>query len=87
MAANAVESIAFIPDGNRRFALKSGVNFLRAYSLGTEKAWEVMHWLEEYPKIKAGTFWMLSLENMQKRRAELGLLFKIFDSHFNRVSV
>jgi len=80
-----LESIAFIPDGNRRFALKSGVNFLKAYQLGTKKAWDVMHWLEEYPKIKAGTFWMLSLENTQKRRAELALLFKIFDRELGKV--
>ncbi len=85
MAGKELESIAFIPDGNRRFARKAGVNFLKAYQLGTRKAWDVMHWLEEYPRITAGTFWMLSLENAQKRKAELGLLFKIFDSELDKV--
>ena len=80
-----LESIAFIPDGNRRYAMRSGVNFLQAYSLGTKKAWDVMHWLESYPKIKTGTFWMLSLENANKRRAELALLYKIFDRELNKV--
>ena len=51
MAGKELESIAFIPDGNRRFARKSGVNFLKAYQIGTRKAWDVMHWLEEYPEI------------------------------------
>ena len=81
----ALTSVAFIPDGNRRFAMQSGINFLRAYQLGTKKAWDVMHWLEEYPKVHDGTFWMLSLENMQKRKAELRVLFKIFDRELEKV--
>ena len=85
MATKTLESIAFIPDGNRRYAGKAGVNFLQAYSLGTKKAWDVMHWLEDYPKIRTGTFWMLALENMRKRKAELKLLFKIFDMELNKV--
>ncbi len=80
-----LESIAFIPDGNRRFARNAGINFFSAYQQGTQKAWNVMHWLEDYPKVKSGTFWMLSLENMQKRKAELSLLFRIFDKELDRV--
>lgn len=80
-----VESIAFIPDGNRRYARKLGVNFLQAYQMGTQKAWNVMNWLEEYPSVTSGTFWMLSLENMQKRKAELKLLFRIFDKELEKV--
>ncbi len=80
-----LSSIAFIPDGNRRFAMQSGINFLKAYQLGTKKAWDVMHWLEEYPRVKDGTFWMLSLENIQKRKAELSVLFKIFDRELDKV--
>lgn len=80
-----LESVAFIPDGNRRFARKLGVNFLQAYQLGTKKAWNVMQWLEDYPNVSSGTFWMLSLENMQKRRAELGVLFRIFDKELEKV--
>lgn len=78
-------SIAFIPDGNRRYAVKAGINFFQAYQLGTQKAWDVMHWLEGYDSVKSGTFWMLSLENMQKRKAELGLLFRIFDRELGRI--
>jgi tritrans,polycis-undecaprenyl-diphosphate synthase [geranylgeranyl-diphosphate specific] len=80
-----LESIAFIPDGNRRYARKASISFLKAYQLGTQKAWDVMHWLEGYDSVKSGTFWMLSLENMQKRKAELGLLFHIFDKELARI--
>jgi len=80
-----LSSIAFIPDGNRRFAREQRISFLKAYQLGTKKAWDVMHWLEDYPKIKDGTFWMLSLENMTKRKTELSVLFKIFNRELSKV--
>jgi len=85
MVRKLLESIAFIPDGNRRYARQLGVNFLQAYSLGTNKAWDVMRWLEDYDSVKSGTFWMLSLENMKKRKHELGLLFKIFERELAKV--
>jgi len=77
-------SVAFIPDGNRRYALKAGISLLDAYQLGTKKAWEVFEWLQEYPKIKTGTFWSLSLENF-KRASEIPLLFKIFEKELDKV--
>jgi len=79
-----ISSIAFIPDGNRRFAQKAGISLLEAYKLGTQKAWDVFTWLQDYPKIKAGTFWSLSLENF-KRTAEIPLLFRIFERELDRV--
>lgn len=79
-----LSSIAFIPDGNRRFAQKSGVSLLSAYQLGTQKAWDVFSWLQDYPKIKVGTFWSLSLENL-KRASEVPLLFKIFEHELDKV--
>lgn len=85
MAGKELESIAFIPDGNRRFAREASISFLKAYQLGTRKAWDVMRWLEEYPKIRTGTFWMLSLENAQKRKSELRLLFGIFNRELDKV--
>jgi len=85
MVEKMLESIAFIPDGNRRYARKVGIDFLRAYQTGTKKAWDVMDWLGDYPSVNSGTFWMLSLENMQKRRAELSVLFRIFDRELDKV--
>jgi len=79
-----LSSIAFIPDGNRRYAQKSGVSLLEAYQTGTQKAWDVFSWLQEYPKIKVGTFWSLSLENL-KRASEVPVLFKIFENELEKV--
>ena len=80
-----LSSIAFIPDGNRRFARKIGISYAEAYSLGTQKAWQVIGWLKEYPKIKSGTFYTLSLENLARSRLELHLLFRLFEKELDRV--
>ncbi|MFH1256454.1 MAG: polyprenyl diphosphate synthase [Candidatus Diapherotrites archaeon] len=82
---HSIESIAFIPDGNRRYAEKKGLNLLQSYSLGTQKAWDVLEWLVEYPSIKVGTFYTLSLENFNRSRLELSLLFKVFEKELNNV--
>ena len=80
-----LNSIAFIPDGNRRFALARGLSLFEAYSRGTDKALEVIKWLTSYPEIKAGTFYTLSLENAQRSKAELSVRMKIFEKELERV--
>ncbi len=78
-------SIAFIPDGNRRYAKLNGLSLYQAYRLGVKKAWLTMRWLEEYPSIKTGTFYALSLKNLQRHKNELKLLFRIFEKEFERI--
>ncbi|MFH1224822.1 MAG: polyprenyl diphosphate synthase [Candidatus Diapherotrites archaeon] len=80
-----LNSIAFIPDGNRRYARLNGLNLLQAYSLGTQKSWDVLEWLVKYPQIKVGTFYTLSMENLSRNRAELSVLFKIFGRELDSV--
>ena len=53
--------------------------------MGTQKAWEVVEWLSAYPKIASGTFYTLSLENMQRSKEELDVLFKIFNRELEKV--
>ncbi len=79
-----VTSIAFIPDGNRRYAKIFGLSLAKAYSLGTQKAWDVMEYLQKYPKISVGTFWALSNENLNRTKAELSVLFRIFDNELEK---
>ena len=77
-------SIAFIPDGNRRYAFRSGIELAKSYQLGTEKAWDVLNWLVDYPKIRAGAFYTLSLENLARSKAELSVLFKLFEKELDK---
>ncbi len=80
-----IESIAFIPDGNRRFATMQGINLAQSYSLGTRKAWDVLNWLTKYPTIKAGTFYTFSLKNFERSKLELSVLMKIFEHELDNV--
>ncbi len=80
-----LKSIAFIPDGNRRYARKAKISMVEAYSLGTSKAWDVINWIKDYNKIKVGTFYTLSLENLSRSASELNILFKIFENELDKV--
>ncbi|MDO8538313.1 MAG: polyprenyl diphosphate synthase [archaeon] len=80
-----LSSIAFIPDGNRRFAKQAGLPLITAYQLGTQKAWDVINWMTKYPSIKVGSFYTLSLENFLQRDKELKVLFKIFEKELDKI--
>lgn len=80
-----LESIAFIPDGNRRFAKLNKINLAQSYSLGTEKAWDVVKWLSNYPSITTGTFYTFSLKNFERSKGELNILMKIFQMQLDKV--
>ena len=80
-----LNSIAFIPDGNRRYALSQGISLLESYKVGTNKAWYVIDWMKEFPFIKTGTFYTLSLKNLERKSIEVKLLFKIFEKELDKV--
>jgi undecaprenyl diphosphate synthase len=82
----ALSSIAFIPDGNRRFAQQQKISLLESYRLGTQKAWKVIDWLKDYPQIKQGTFYTLSFENLRRHKTELSVLFRIFDKELDKAA-
>ena len=79
-------SIAFIPDGNRRYVKEHNLPIWQAHQIGTQKAWEVLDWLIKYPKIKVGTFWAMSMENFKERAPpEKAILFKILGDELDKV--
>ncbi len=80
-----LESIAFIPDGNRRYAKKANISLTQSYALGTAKAWDVLDWLSKYPSITTGTFYTFSMKNFQRSKDELGVLFNLFEKQLFRV--
>ncbi len=80
-----LNSIAFIPDGNRRYAKSNKISLFEAYRLGVKKAWQTIRWLEQYPSITTGTFYALSLKNLRRHKTELKLLFRIFEQEFEKI--
>ena len=81
----SLSSIAFIPDGNRRFAAAHQMNLAQAYQVGTQRSWDVMQWLSDYPQIKVATFYTLSLENITRSATEMNVLFSIFEKEADKI--
>lgn len=81
----SLTSIAFIPDGNRRFASQQNMNLAHAYQMGTQRSWDVMQWLSDYPSIKVASFYTLSLENITRSSAEMQVLFSIFEKEADKI--
>ncbi len=77
-------SIAIIPDGNRRFAEKSGLALADAYVHGFGKVEELMEWLKP-TSVQSVRLWALSLENYSRRSSvELAILFELMKRQLRR---
>ncbi len=79
-----LESIAFIPDGNRRYAKLANISLAESYALGTQKALDVVKWMSKYPQITVGTFYTFSLKNFERSKLELDILFKTFENELDK---
>src|SRR5437763_16455064 len=74
--------VAIIMDGNRRFALASGMPKHDGHRRGKEKVREVMRWCRGIG-IKYLTVYALSTENLTSRSPEeLATLFDLYESGF-----
>jgi len=67
--------IAFIMDGNRRFARKHNISLKQAYKIGARVAYNIIKFSIEHPKIKELTFYALSRENL--KRKEVNIIFDL----------
>lgn len=61
--------VGIIPDGNRRWAKKLGMNPMIGHQYGYEKVKEVINWCFE-AGIKTVTIYALSIDNLRKRPKE-----------------
>ena len=78
--------VAIVMDGNRRFALASGMRHEQGHRMGKEKVREVMRWCRDIG-IKYLTVYALSAENFMSRSPEeLDTLFDLFESAFIELS-
>ncbi|MDR1362121.1 MAG: di-trans,poly-cis-decaprenylcistransferase [Holosporaceae bacterium] len=73
--------IAFIMDGNRRWAKAHGVSQFMGHKKGYEKAKEVTFLLPKYG-IKYATYYLFSSENWNRSAEEVGFLMDIFREAF-----
>ncbi|MEV0500774.1 polyprenyl diphosphate synthase [Streptomyces spectabilis] len=68
--------VAFILDGNRRWARHHGLSVDEGHRVGLGKVPEVLEWCEEYG-IEVATVWLLAVRNLQRDAAELKGLFTV----------
>lgn len=80
------EHVAFIMDGNRRWAEQNGHPSIKGHEEGKKRIEDVLEGVLDLG-IKYSTFWALSLDNMQKRsREELESLMELFERSFRELS-
>lgn len=80
-----LKSIAFIPDGNRRFARKKGISYAEAYEAGFRKAEEVFDWCLA-KGINSATVYALSTENLKRHKDELQVLFSLYKKYLKELA-
>lgn len=80
---NKINHIAFIIDGNRRYAMKNLFKPWQGHEKGAEKVDDVLEWVKELG-IKETTIYCLSNENLNRDKKELDFLFKLFEKFFGR---
>ena len=72
-----VKHIAFIPDGNRRWARGQHQHVFVGHREGFETIRNVYRWLLEYG-IQYGTFYLFSTENWQRDPSEVNNIFDLY---------
>ena len=71
--------IGVIPDGNRRYMQKEGIDLETAYRRGIDKFYNFLEWCIEFD-VSEVTLYALSTENIKNRsREELIVLFRVFE--------
>jgi len=70
-------TIALIPDGNRRWAKMHRLSFFNGYRLGVRKFIDFSEWCKDYG-IRNITVWAFSTENFNRPKNEVNVLFDIY---------
>ncbi len=83
--ANKQIHIGLIPDGNRRYAKKSGELPWDGHWKGTDKIKDFLKWCLEYPEIKTISIYGLSTENLKRDQHEVDELWKIYEQELKKV--
>jgi len=74
--------VAFIMDGNRRFARQNKVDKIQGHSQGFERLADSLQWCR-YLGIHTVTVYAFSIENFKRDATEVNALFKLFREKMN----
>ncbi len=80
-----IQSIGFIPDGNRRYAKKQGISLEEAYQKGAKKAREAVEW-SFASGAEEVVFWTLSTENLDRGTQELEKFLPLLERNLENLA-
>jgi len=79
-----INHIGLIPDGNRRWARKRGLNIFEGHKIGAKKIEEFIKWCIELG-IKKVSVYILSIENFKKRdKKEINNLLNLIQEYLKK---
>jgi len=76
--------VAFIMDGNRRYAKRHGVDKIKGHSQGFDKLAQTLQWCNDLG-ITEVTVYAFSIENFKRPQDEVDALFKLAQEKFERL--
>ncbi|MDO4870813.1 MAG: polyprenyl diphosphate synthase [Candidatus Saccharibacteria bacterium] len=76
-----IESIGFIVDGNRRWAVENNLNKLDGHKYGFDRVVDVIKWATDLD-IKQVCFYIFSTENWNRAPLEVKTLMTLFETQF-----
>jgi len=77
------EHIGIILDGNRRWAIKRGLDPWVGHELGAQKVEDFLDWIGEIEKVRTVTLYAFSTENFQRPPQEVSAIFRLLKDHLN----
>ena len=80
----SIRHLAFIPDGNRRWARAHHLPVLKGHEHGIDRMGDVLKWCRAL-HIPMVSFWAFSTENIRRDRAEVEGLFRAFETRLQKV--
>lgn len=83
-AGNIPKHVAFIMDGNRRYASKNGIEKIEGHTKGFDKFAETLQWCMDFG-IQEVTFYAFSIENFKRKREEVNGLLNLAEQKFQRL--
>ena len=82
--SNFPTHIAFIMDGNRRWATRRGMSKLYGHQKGAERLVDIIENLSKIEQIKYASFFAFSTENWNRDKSEIDAIFKLVEEMFDK---
>ncbi len=77
--------IGLIPDGNRRYATENGKPVIDGHVEGAKRIEEFLEWCNDYPEIRMVSVFALSTENLNRPKAEVEALWRVYRDELKKL--